>query len=147
MRPQNNIDKLIKKLDLKASADLNKKIHSQIDNTLAEQKDSQPAQQLNIWRIIMKSKPIRFAAAAVILVMVSLFLTLHGIIEQPRDYMPPNVASNPSEMMTMKSLAFAYRRGGVGAVEEMCDKAYSIVGPWQTTISIQELFEESNNQD
>jgi len=67
MGPQNNIDKLIKKLDLKASTDLDQKIHSEIDKT--------PAQQPNIWRIIMKNRITKIAAVAAIIIVCVLSIT------------------------------------------------------------------------
>lgn len=75
MGPKNNIDKLIKKLDLKASTDLDNKIHRQIDKALARPKKTQPVQQPNIWRILMNSKTTKFAAAAAVICIITLALT------------------------------------------------------------------------
>ncbi|MHC4256744.1 MAG: hypothetical protein ACYSUL_14230 [Planctomycetota bacterium] len=61
MNPK-DIDNLIKKLYIKTSAELDGKINDQI-NALAESQKSQPATKPNIWRIIMKSKITKLAAA------------------------------------------------------------------------------------
>ncbi|OHB78654.1 MAG: hypothetical protein A2Z25_20635 [Planctomycetes bacterium RBG_16_55_9] len=65
MNTSENIDKLIKKLHLKASADLDKRVHEDISRALVE-----PASPPEIWRTIMKAKTARFAAAAVIALVV-----------------------------------------------------------------------------
>ena len=72
MRPTDNINKLIKKLKLKASADLDKRVHDDISAALAEsEKTTKSARpEPNIWRIIMKSRIIKLAAAAVIVIAV-----------------------------------------------------------------------------
>ncbi|MHC4130984.1 MAG: hypothetical protein ACYSR3_03170, partial [Planctomycetota bacterium] len=68
MNPK-DIDNLIKKLYIKTSAELDGKINDQI-NALAESQKSQPATKPNIWRIIMKSKITKLAAAAVIIIAI-----------------------------------------------------------------------------
>ncbi|MHC4759628.1 MAG: LolA family protein, partial [Planctomycetota bacterium] len=72
MNPK-DIDSLIKKLNLKTSAELDDKINDQI-NALTKSQKSQPATQSNIWRIIMKSKITKLAAAAVILIAAGILL-------------------------------------------------------------------------
>jgi len=69
MRPSDNIHKLIKKLQLKASAELDKRIHDNISRALAESDMTKSAAvQPNIWRTIMKSRITKLAAAAVIII-------------------------------------------------------------------------------
>ena len=71
MRPADNINDLIKKLHLKASAELDKRVHDEISTALAEQEKTKSVrQEPNIWRIIMKSKITKLAAAAVIIIAV-----------------------------------------------------------------------------
>jgi len=68
MRPANNIHALIKKLHLKASAELNKKVHDDISAALAEsQKIESAVTQLNIWRGITEGRLTKLAVAAAIL--------------------------------------------------------------------------------
>jgi hypothetical protein len=69
MRPADNTDKLFKKLRLKASAQLDDRVHSDIARALDKSTETRPAaSQPNIWRVIMKSKIPRLAAAAVIVI-------------------------------------------------------------------------------
>jgi hypothetical protein len=75
MRPADNINELIKKLQLKASADLDRRVHDDISMTLAEPDKTKSAiSQPKIRRTIMKSPIIKLAAAAVIIALVVLGL-------------------------------------------------------------------------
>jgi hypothetical protein len=56
----------MKNLKLKASADLDERIHNEISRTLAEVAPAEPT----IWRTIMRTKTVRLAAAAVIVLAV-----------------------------------------------------------------------------
>jgi hypothetical protein len=50
-------------------------------------------------------------------------------------------------MMTAMSLTIAYRRGGLEAVEQQCEKAIEMLGPRPKTISVQELLEDFNSEN
>ncbi len=67
MRPADNINELIKKLQFKASADLDRRVHDDISAALAESKKTKSVQpEPNIWRIIMKNPLTKVAIASVI---------------------------------------------------------------------------------
>ena len=69
MRPADNINELIKKLQLKASPKLDKRVHDDISKALAESKKAESARaEPNIWRIITKSGVTKLALAAVIFI-------------------------------------------------------------------------------
>jgi len=71
MRPADNINELIKKLQLKASTELDKRVHDDISAALAEsEKTKSVLTEPNIWRTIMKSRTSKLAAAAVIIIAV-----------------------------------------------------------------------------
>ena len=73
MRPADNINQLIKKLHLKASADLDKRVHDKISDTPAKSKRKESAvTQPNIWSNIMKNPMTKLAAAAIIVIAISL---------------------------------------------------------------------------
>jgi len=79
MRPTDNINRLIKKLQLKASADLDRRVHNDISSALAESQKTESAHSKpNIWRTIMKSKITKLAAAAVIIIAVFLGMYFVG---------------------------------------------------------------------
>ncbi len=71
MRPADNINELIKKLKLKASADLDKRVHDDISRALAEpDKTISAFTQPNIGRTIMKSRITKLTAAAVFIIAI-----------------------------------------------------------------------------
>jgi hypothetical protein len=71
MTPTENINNSIKKLKLKASADLDKRVHNDISMALAESdKIKLAVTQPNIGRNIMKSRIVKLSAAAAIAVVV-----------------------------------------------------------------------------
>jgi len=65
MKPKNDIDKLIKKLQKKASADLDRRVHDDISRALAEPEETEPAViQFNMFRYVTKGGTLKLAAAA-----------------------------------------------------------------------------------
>lgn len=82
MEPADNIHKLIKKLQVEPSTDMDRKVHSRITKALEKwEKTKTAATPPNIWRTIMKSKITKFSIAAVIIVAVLLTVnTFHQSI-------------------------------------------------------------------
>ena len=71
MRPADNIRKSFKELHVPTSAKLDEQINAEISMALVKAKNNKSADQLpNIWRIIMKSKIAKLAAAAVIIIAI-----------------------------------------------------------------------------
>ena len=102
------------------------------------------ARQPNIWRRVAQSKITKLAAAAVIIIAVGLFLVHRGPDEQIKPTEVAKAAKSPAEMVTLASFTFAYRHGGMEALEEICDKAFKMMGPRPSSLSVRELFEELN---
>jgi hypothetical protein len=76
MRQADNINRLIRKLRLTASVELDKRVHDDISRVLSESKKTQSAKaQPPIWRSIMKSPITKLATAAVVL--AGILLTIH----------------------------------------------------------------------
>ena len=77
MRPADNINDIIKKLQLRASADLDARVHDDISGALAGYEKMQSVRsEPNIRRKIMESKASKLAAAAVILIAVAISVTI-----------------------------------------------------------------------
>ncbi|MHC4216715.1 MAG: hypothetical protein ACYSWP_25500 [Planctomycetota bacterium] len=77
MRPSDNIQKLIKKLHVKAGPELDQRVHDDISKALDESKQTQPAPtKPNIWRIIMTNKITKFATAAAVILVAVLGITI-----------------------------------------------------------------------
>ena len=71
MKPAEDVNELIQKLHLKASAELDKRVHEVISRGLAKsQKTESAITQPNIWRTIMKSRIPKPASAAAIVIIV-----------------------------------------------------------------------------
>jgi len=95
-------------------------------------------------RIIILSRMMKLTAAAVIIVGISFYIARQGPSEQGITTKFLEVAESPSEIMTMKSLTIAYRRGGIEGIENQCEKALKILGPQPASISLGDLFNGSN---
>jgi hypothetical protein len=96
-------------------------------------------------RIITLGRMIKFtAAAAVIIAGISIFVHL-GPGEQNGTDIGLEVFESPAEIMTMKSLTIAYRRGGIEGIENQCEKALKILGPQPASLSTAELFNGSKS--
>jgi hypothetical protein len=66
MKPKNDINRLIKKLNLKASAELDRRVHNDISKAMTEPEPVVAGP--TIWRFIMKGGAMRLAVAAAVIV-------------------------------------------------------------------------------
>ena len=143
MRPKNNIDKLIKNLDLKASADLDNKIHRQIDKAQA---------QPNIKPTFAKNKIMRFAAmiAVVALAFYSGIAYKDRSHQKQLDYLAVELnLKSPAELMSYISLSRAFRQGDD---MELLDKYFEIAdkkinSQIKTRLTIDQLMCEFDDCD
>ena len=79
MRPTENIEKLIKNIDIDTNAKIDEEVLVEVVETFEKSKVKKTsAIEQNMWRIIMKSKITKIAAAAVIIVAVILGLNITG---------------------------------------------------------------------
>ena len=80
MRPAEEIDKLIKKLSYKASAETHERVFGNVMRALDEsEKQKTGAAAPDIWRTIMKSPVTKLAAAAVIIASVAVGMYFLGV--------------------------------------------------------------------
>jgi hypothetical protein len=89
MRPADNINDLIKKLKLKASSGLDRRVHDDISKALAKSDKhalsevegiESAVKQPNMRRTIMKSPITKIAAAAVIIIAVLISISQFGVL-------------------------------------------------------------------
>ena len=79
MRPADNMRKSFKELHVPTSAKLDEQINAEISRALVKAKNNKSADPLpNIWRIIMKSRITKVAAAAVIIMAVLIGIDYFG---------------------------------------------------------------------
>jgi len=149
MRPKENIEKFVRvrKPNVTTSRRMDKRTlndsFAAMEQTIrAKSTDLRPSTP----RIITLSRMMKLtAAAAVIIVGISLFIAHQGPSEQGRTTKVLEIVESPSEIMTMKSLTIAYRRGGIEGIENQCEKALKILGPQPASISLGDLFNGSKS--
>jgi len=79
MRPAENIEKLVKNINIDTNAKIDEEVLGEVVKAFEKSKSKKTsAIEQNIWRIIMKSRMTKLAAAAVIIVAVILGLTITG---------------------------------------------------------------------
>lgn len=94
-------------------------------------------------RMTLRSRAIKLAAAAVIIIAVGLLIIQSNPPEQT--HAPTgNVAASPTDMLSVMSLKMAYRRGGIEAMDDQSNEAFEMLGSQPTKVSIRELLTESN---
>ena len=149
MRPKENIEKFVRvgKPHVKTSRQMDKRT---LDDSFATMEQTIRAKSVghkpSTARIITISRMVKLtAAAAVIIVGISLFVARQGPSEQGGITRVLEIAESPSEIMTMKSLTIAYRRGGIEGIENQCEKALKILGPQPASISLGDLFNGSKS--
>ncbi len=148
MRPEENIEEFVKvrKPHVTTSRQMDKRTlddsFAAMEQTiLAKSADHKPSTP----RIIILSRMIKLAAVALIIVGISFFIAHQGPSEQGITTKFLETVESPSEIMTMKSLTIAYRRGGIEGIENQCEKALKILGPQPASISLGYLFTGSKS--
>ncbi len=147
MRPKENIEEFVKvrKPHVTTSRQMDKRTlndsFAAMEQTIrAKSADHKPSAP----RIIILSRMIKLAAAALIIVAISFYIARQGPSEQGRTTRVLEIVESPSEIMTMRSLTIAYRRGGIEGIENQCEKALKILGPQPASLSLGDLFNGSN---
>ena len=147
MKPTEKMEKLIKTKRPRITTDtemdtrlLHNSFAAMEETIQAKSADYKP----NLWSIIIRSRITKLAAAAVIVLVVGLFVARRIPDEQMDKPTRPEVAESPGEMMTAMSLNIAYRKGGMEEVEKQCDKAFEMLGPRPGSITVQEILAEFN---
>ncbi len=149
MRPKENIEKFVRvrKPQVTTSRQMDKRTLNDSFTAMEQTIRAKSAgHKPSTARIIILNRMIKLAAAAaVIIVAISLFVARQGPSEQGGITRVLEIAESPSEIMTMKSLTIAYRRGGIEGIENQCEKALKILGPQPASISLGDLFNGSKS--
>jgi len=132
------------KLQVTTNSNLDKRVLANSMNVLEKLKNIRSANpQPGIWSTIARSKIAQISVAtAVIILAVSFLIVLLNPNKQGETVEVSQAVKSPAELTTFASLTFAYRRGGMEAVEQICDKALAMAGPPLSGISVQNLLEE-----
>jgi len=101
--------------------------------------------QPSIWKNALQSRLIRFAAAAVIIIAIGLFIVHRGPDEQVKPTDVAKVAKSAAEMMTVGSLNTVYRQGGFDAVQRHLEMISEMKGSRQRqSITLSDILVELN---
>jgi hypothetical protein len=121
MRPESDIHKLIKKLQIKSSVELDRRVHDDITGILAES-EKMNSTQPNIYRIIIRSGVMKLTVAAAILIAFGIGFSI-GRWTKPTQLTPhslditdyiPAVAVHPIPLKTEDSF---WRRKALAAIQ------------------------------
>lgn len=143
MRPIENTEEFVRdgKPHVRTGPQMDRRV---LDDSFTAMEETLGANRPSLRRIILQSRAARLAAAAaVIIVAISLFMVHQGPNEQ-KQRGAPKIAKSPAKMLSMMSLNMAYRRGGIEAVDARSEKAFEMLGSQPAKVSIQELLAESN---
>jgi hypothetical protein len=146
MKPKENMEKFVKdrKPHVKTSRQMDQRTlddsFAAMDRTIrtksAELKPS-------VLRTIIRSRVIKItAAAAVIIVAIGLIAVF--VYQGPGEQNGSNYDRSPTKMTSAISLTMAYRRGGIDALDEQCEKAIRMLGPRPLRLTLGQLLTENN---
>ncbi|UCG59224.1 MAG: hypothetical protein JSU70_06875 [Phycisphaerales bacterium] len=145
MRPVDDIHRSLKRLQLKASPKLDKRVYDDISNALLEHERTGALKvRPHIWQAAVKFRATRLAVAAVIVLGIGLLAARWSPDESTYTSSTTSIAKSPHHLMTAMSLTMAYRRGGMDAVETQYAEAIDMLGPRPPDFSLKELSRRSD---
>jgi hypothetical protein len=144
MKRRTNIEKTIRinKSPITTSRQTDKRILHDSFAAMHTAQAKSTAAKPNVWAIVVRSRATRLAAA--VMIVAGLVLVFEIPDKQAETIETAQVAKSPAEMLTFMSLTMAYRRGGIEALEQQCEKAFEMLGPRPAALSTQDLLKELN---
>ncbi len=109
--------------------------------TLVSRAEKRP----NRLRFIWMRQLLRIAAVVAVVAVVIFF-----VLRRPEKQIELTIIAKPQQspavMLSRLSLMLAYKRGGLDAVDEQCEKAFKMLGQKNANVSISELLNENNGK-
>lgn len=144
MKPTENIEEFVRrgKPQMTTGRAMDKRV---LDDSFAAMDETIGENKTSAARMILRGRVARLAVAAAAVIIVAVGLLM--VYRNPPVQQPPGIASaakSPAEMLTAMSLNMAWRRGGIEAVDEQCNKAFEMLGSKPAKASIRELLAELN---
>ncbi|NIP26844.1 MAG: hypothetical protein GWN67_21470 [Phycisphaerae bacterium] len=142
MKSQENMEKFVKdrKPQVKTSRQMDKRT---LDDSFAAMDQTIRTKSTELkpsaHGIIIRSRVIKLAAAAAVIIVATGLIAV--IVRQGPDEPP---VPNPTKMTSAISLTMAYRRGGIDALDEQCEKAIRILGSRTQRLTLGQLLKENN---
>jgi hypothetical protein len=93
--------------------------------------------------IIIRSRVIKLAAAAAVIIVATGLIAVF-VRQGPGEQNGSSYDQSPTKMMSAISLTMAYRRGGIDALDEQCEKAIRMLGPRPLRLTLGQLLKENN---
>ena len=103
MRPTDNMRNSFKKLKISTSSQLDEKIHKEISRASGQTNKNIPARPV-LWRIIMKSRIAKFAAATVIIIAIAAGINRFGVKVQMTSPAIAQIIDNTRKMPWMHAV-------------------------------------------
>ena len=143
---ENNIKSLIqsagpqqKMPDVKKNQILSQLIGS--DNKIAPS-----AKTIPIWKLIINKPVVKLTAAAVILIILGLFL-VHLNTEQKQLEPPNKIANLQLEPTSLLSMSLTFQKKGLTGLEEQLDKTFQSGNRPYKGIDLSDILNELNNHE
>ena len=93
--------------------------------------------------IIIRSRVIKLAAAAAVIIVATGLIAVF-VHQGPDERIVSGYDQSPTKMTSAISLTMAYRRGGIDALDEQCEKAIRMLGPRPLRLTLGQLLIENN---
>lgn len=94
-------------------------------------------------RIIIQNRVIKLVAAAAVIIVATGLIAVF-VHQGPDERIDSSYDQSPTKMMSAISLTMAYRRGGIDALDEQCEKAIRMLGPRPLRLTLGQLLIENN---
>ena len=148
MKPKNNIEKFIKQtyhanLPDEPRAEMDRRILSNILELQKNLKTTIPTP--SIWKTITKTRSLKIAVAAVLIIAARILVVHHRPGEQiEKQSIKKYVQKTPAP--TAMSYRLAYRRGGLEAMEQLSRQTSKRLQPRATRLTVQKLMMELDEE-
>jgi len=142
MKSIENTENLVKRAKVKVTTDpqTDRRV---LDDSFEAMDESLARNRSGAVRMWQRSRAMRLAAAAIILVAIGL-LTIQFNLPKKAPSGARAVVKSPADMVSVMSLNMAYRRGGIEAVDDLADVAFALPESKPARLSVQDLLTESN---
>jgi hypothetical protein len=96
---------------------------------------------------VFRGSVVKLAFAAAVLVGAGLLLLGRFRLgpEEPPGHPQQAVGQTPAQMVSMIALSTAFRRGGMEALDQQCERALKKLGPRPNSVSMQELLKDMDS--
>jgi hypothetical protein len=142
MKSIENTEDFVRQAKVRVSTDpqMDRRI---LDDSFEAMNESTAGSRLSAVRMWQRSRVMRLAAAAVIIVSISL-LAIQFSLPPKAPSGTRAVVKSPADMVSVMSLNMAYRRGGIEAVDDLADVAFALPESKPARLSVQEMLTELN---